>query len=80
MGGPPPWPGYPPTGDLLTASVPVSVTATLRRVQRFICLPGETLRYTFGSESGTVDADAQGSITLPLSLTASPTRLIVERQ
>jgi hypothetical protein len=58
----------------------VSVTATLRRVQRFICLPGETLRYTFGSESGTVDADAQGSITLPLSLTASPTRLIVERQ
>jgi hypothetical protein len=80
MGSPPPAPGYPPLGDLLTASLPVSVNVTLRRVQRFVCLPGETVRYTFGAQSGTVDADADGSITLPLSLGSSPTRLVLERQ
>jgi hypothetical protein len=80
MGGDPPAAGYPTTGDQLDGSLPVTVDGTVRRAQRFICLPGETIRWTLGADSGVVEANADGSVTVPaLSLSATPTTLRLER-
>ncbi|QRN96300.1 hypothetical protein JRI60_46025 [Archangium violaceum] len=57
------------------------VDVTPRRVQRFRCLPGERIRWTFGGASGTVTAGSDGSVTVPrLRLGASWTPLVLERE
>ncbi|MCY1073869.1 hypothetical protein [Archangium lansingense] len=59
---------------------PPVVDVTPRRVQRFRCLPGERIRWTFGSASGTVAAAADGSVTVPrLRLGGDWTQLVLER-
>ena len=56
------------------------VDVTPRRVQRFRCLPGERIRWTFGKASGTVTAAADGTVTVPrLRLGADWTQLVLER-
>jgi hypothetical protein len=43
--------GYPTKGNKLDKPLPVTVDVTLRRLQRFACLPNETGKWTFGSAS-----------------------------
>ncbi|WNG33172.1 hypothetical protein F0U61_05755 [Archangium violaceum] len=57
------------------------VDVTPRRVQRFHCLPGERIRWSFGKASGTVTAASDGSVTVPrLSLGVDWTPLVLERE
>jgi poly(3-hydroxybutyrate) depolymerase len=64
-------------GDL---GLPV-VDVTPRRVQRFQCLPGERLRWTFGPDTGSVTASPDGSVTVPaLRLRETWTALVLERE
>ena len=63
-------------------AIPAEATAdvTLRRLQKLQAAPGETLRWTFGTASGEVRADAAGRITIPrLKITAEPQTLSVEK-
>ena len=56
------------------------VDVTPRRMQRFRCLPGERIRWSFGTASGTVTAASDGSVTVPrLRLGADWTQLVLER-
>jgi hypothetical protein len=57
--------GYPAKGDGYPGDVPILADATLRRAQRFLCLPGELIRYRFGALSGEVVADERGVVTVP---------------
>ncbi|PTL80001.1 hypothetical protein DAT35_31800 [Vitiosangium sp. GDMCC 1.1324] len=57
------------------------VDVTPRRVQRFLCLPGERIRWRFGKASGTVTAGSDGSVTVPrLHLGGDWTPLVLERE
>jgi poly(3-hydroxybutyrate) depolymerase len=61
-------------------SVPTEATAdvSLRRLQTLKVMPGETVRWTFGTGSGEAQADATGCITVPrLKVTAEPVTLKV---
>ncbi len=63
-------------------TIPAEATAdvTLRRQQKLQAAPGETLRWTFGTASGEVRADAAGRISIPrLKITAEPQTLSVEK-
>jgi hypothetical protein len=79
-GGDPPAEGYPTTGDKLDGALPVVVDVTPRRVQAFRALPGEPIDWTFGSQSGQVQASDDGSITVPaLQLTTTTQTLALSR-
>jgi len=69
--------------ELKTAfAIPTEATAavTLRRLQQLRVAPGETVRWTFGANSGEVKADAAGCITVTnLKLTATPVTLSVAK-
>jgi hypothetical protein len=56
--------GYPTRGDRVDRPLPFIVDVTLRRQQRFFCLPGERLRWRFGKRQGVVKAAADGTITI----------------
>ncbi|XXF75448.1 alpha/beta hydrolase-fold protein [Myxococcaceae bacterium GXIMD 01537] len=57
------------------------VDVTPRRVRHFRCLPGEHIRWTFGPDTGTVTAQADGSVTVPdLRLREGWTVLVLERE
>ncbi|RZO59366.1 MAG: hypothetical protein EVA89_16360 [Sandaracinaceae bacterium] len=72
--------GYPEVGHGYTGALPVTVDVTPRRVRRFRCLPGETLRWRFGEQSGAVIADDEGAVTVPgLALGAEPVTLVLTR-
>ena len=72
--------GYPSKGNKLDRALPFTVDVSLRRVQRFICLPGEALRWRYGSQSGSINADSAGAITIKeLHITTSWQTLVVER-
>jgi hypothetical protein len=80
QGSPPPKPGYPTTGDELDGTVPVLVDVTPRRTQAFRCRPGESVRWSYGGASGTVQAGADGAVTIPqLPLTTTWTTLRLTR-
>jgi hypothetical protein len=58
-----------------------TVDVTPRRVQRFQCLPGERIRWSFGKARGTVTAAADGSVTVPrLRLDEAWTSLVLEHE
>ncbi len=79
-GSPPPRPGYPSVGDLRLSEESIRASVTPRRVQRFRCLPGERVVWTFGDRSGEVVADADGTVTVPdLAITSAPEVLVLER-
>ena len=66
-------------GPGITDSPTVDVTP--RRVQRFRCLPGERIRWRFGTARGTVTAAADGSVTVPrLRLNETWMPLVLERE
>jgi poly(3-hydroxybutyrate) depolymerase len=61
-------------------TIPTEATAdvSLRRLQKLRIAPGAMVRWTFGAAKGEVQADADGSITIPrLKITAEPTTLSV---
>jgi pimeloyl-ACP methyl ester carboxylesterase len=67
----------PPPGQ----RAPAVVDVTPRRVQRFQCLPGETVRWRFGEATGTVVAAEDGSVTVPrLKLGEAWEVLVLERE
>ncbi len=62
-------------------SEPPVVDVTPRRVQRFQCLPGERIRWSFGTSRGSVTASADGSVTVPrLRLGGEWVPLVLERE
>jgi hypothetical protein len=79
-GKPPPEPGYPSLGDQLDKPVPIIASVTPRRTQAFRCVPGELLVYRYGTKTGTVAADEDGSVTIPrLPIGLTPTLLEIHR-
>lgn len=73
---------YPTAGDGYTGALPVAADVTIRRAQKFIALPGETIHWSFGALSGTVSADQDGAITvpqLPIPGQTTPTTLVLQR-
>jgi predicted esterase len=68
--------------ELKTAfTIPTEATAdvTLRRVQNLQVAPGQKVRWSFGSTSGDVQADATGHVTVPrLKITSEPTTLGIQ--
>lgn len=79
-GNPPPKAGYPTRGDLYTGPKPITVDVTLRRTQAFAPEAGESVRWHFGSASGTATTNADGSVTVPhLGLSETKTDLVLER-
>lgn len=79
-GDPPPAPGYPPRGDRYDGPLPIRADLTPRRVQAFKCRPGELVNWRFGAQSGQVQADSRGTITVPqLPLTDTWTTLELSR-
>ncbi len=72
--------GYPTQGDKPDGSLPIIADVSLRRVSGFRCLPGETVRWSFGALAGTVLADAEGLVTIPdLIIGSSWTTLVLTR-
>jgi hypothetical protein len=72
--------GYPSKGDRLDKAVPVTVDVTLRRAQAFICLPGESVTWAFGTQSGIAKAGEDGAVTVPgLALDEQKRVLIITR-
>jgi hypothetical protein len=70
-GEPAPQRGYPTKGDLYTGPLPLRVDVTPRRARLFRPLPGERVRYRFGTVRGEVTASRDGSVTirsLPLAI------------
>ncbi|MFW5739545.1 MAG: hypothetical protein ACOC1F_04190, partial [Myxococcota bacterium] len=79
-GASPPQTGYPSRGDRFDRTWPVYVDVTPRRVRRFTCLAGEAIEWSFGEQSGTVTANADGSVTVPqLPLDVTKTTLVLTR-
>jgi hypothetical protein len=64
-GGAAPQEGYPAKGDRYDGPASPTVDVTLRRVRRFQCLPGESIEWQLGDASGTVEANVDGSVTVP---------------
>ncbi len=72
--------GYPPAADGYPGELPIMADGTLRRAKNFICRPGETVKYEFGSLSGEVVADEQGAVTVrDLPIDAQYTTLVLIR-
>lgn len=72
--------GDPTTGDKFEGTLPVIVDVTPRRVQAFRTRPGEVVRWTLGTQNGSVVADAAGEVTVPaLALTTAWQTLVLER-
>jgi hypothetical protein len=55
--------GYPTKGDAYDGGPTPSVDVTPRRVRKFQCLPGESIAWQLGEATGTVSANADGSVT-----------------
>ena len=73
--------GYPDVGDGYPGPLPITADVTPRRVRAFRCLPGESVRWSFGELSGEAEADADGAVTVPaLPLGAEPVPLILTRE
>lgn len=53
----------------LRSAKPATVDVTPRRVRRFVLRPDEAVRYRFGAQTGTANADARGRVTVRLSVT-----------
>ena len=73
---------YPSAGDGYTGPLPIAADVTIRRAQKFLALPWETIHWSFGPLNGTVNADQDGLITipqLPIPGQTSATTLILRR-
>jgi hypothetical protein len=65
-----------------TFAIPAEATAdvSLRRLQALRIVPGDAVRWTFGSTSGEARADATGCVTIPgLKIAAGPATLAVRK-
>ena len=72
--------GYPTSGDQLDGELPVRVDVTLRRVQNFQLVPDELVYWRFDDASGAVNANLDGSVTVPnLPINLTQRRLVLTR-
>jgi hypothetical protein len=72
--------GYPSIGDRFDRALPVVVDVTPRRAQRFRCLPDEVVSWSFGEQSGSATAGADGAVTVTgLEVGTSWTTLSIRR-
>jgi hypothetical protein len=79
-GSPPPYEGAPSLGDLPDCPMPITADVTPRRTQRFQVNPGEIVAWRFGSLSGEVAGNEDGSVTIPsLPIVPEWTELLIER-
>ncbi|MCF6264678.1 MAG: hypothetical protein L3J24_13975, partial [Xanthomonadales bacterium] len=78
--GTPPEPGFPPRGNQYYGPLPITATVTMRRIQQFQVLPGETISWNYNGNSGAVFANADGSVTIPnLAMMPAYTELKLSR-
>ncbi|NOX75807.1 MAG: hypothetical protein GXP17_04175 [Gammaproteobacteria bacterium] len=78
--GTPPDLGYPPKGNNYYGQLPITADVTIRRIQQFQMLPGETIQWSYNGKSGTVSANDDASVTVPsLEMTTSFTPLVFTR-
>lgn len=57
--------GYPAQKGQFDGALPVHADLTPRRVQAFLCYPGEVVAWHFGQRQGQVTADKHGALTVP---------------
>jgi hypothetical protein len=72
--------GYPSRGDRFDKTMPVLVNVTPRRVQQFKCLPGETILVDYDGKTSKVNANADGSVTVPQIPVTTTARTLVLRR
>ena len=78
--GTPPDESFPPTGNSYFGQLPITSDVTIRRIQKFQVLPGETIHWRYNGKSGTVSANDDGSVTVPgLEMATSFTPLVLSR-
>jgi len=79
-GSPAPRAGYPTIGDRVGGTLPATVDVTIRRTHAFRPAPGEAVRWTYGAQSGTAQADQDGAVTVErLAIDTAWTTLVLER-
>ena len=79
-GDTPPAEGYPALKKEYYGQLPIIADVTIRRIQQFQMLPGETINWSYGGKSGTVSANDDGSVTVRgLEITISFTPLVLTR-
>ncbi len=61
----PPKDGYPTRGDRFNGTLPVVVDVAPRRLQAFQVRPGERIAWAFGTQSGELDVEADGTLRVP---------------
>ncbi|MCF6325342.1 MAG: hypothetical protein L3J89_13655 [Gammaproteobacteria bacterium] len=79
-GTPPINSGLPPPGNEYYGSLPITTDVTIRRIQQFQMLPGETVNWNYNGNSGAVSANDDGSVTITgLEMAANFTPLVFTR-
>jgi hypothetical protein len=81
---PEPTNGGPPEGDGYAGTLPIHADITIRRAQRFRCLPNERVRFRIatatGAHEGEVAADPSGLVTVPdVAVPIDGALLVLER-
>ena len=75
-GDTPPAAGYPALKNEYYGPLPITAHVTIRRIQQFQVLPGEEIHWRYGegdeSQTGTVYANADGSVTVSGDLKTAP--------
>ena len=79
--GTPPETGFPPLNNYYYGVTPIVNDITIRRIQLFQVLPNEAINWTYDSNSGSVNANSDGSITISnIAMKTTYTTLTLQRQ
>ncbi len=79
-GTPPIDPALPPLDNEYYGPLPITTDVTIRRIQQFQMLPGETINWSYNGQSGAVSANDDGSVTIPnLEMTTNFIPLVFTR-
>ncbi|VAW88532.1 hypothetical protein MNBD_GAMMA16-1584 [hydrothermal vent metagenome] len=70
----------PPRKNKYDGPLPITADVTIRRIQQFQMLPGETVNWNYNGKSGSVSANEDGSVTVPgLEIQTSFIPLVLNR-
>jgi len=75
----PPTAGFPPLDNEYYGLLPITSDVTVRRIQKFQVLPEETIIWEYNGSTGIVNANSDGSVTVP-NLTMVPTFTVLTLQ
>ncbi len=79
-GTPPIDPALPPFDNEYYGPLPITTDVTIRRIQQFQMLPGETVSWSYNEQSGAVSANDDGSVTISdLEMATNFTPLVFTR-